>query len=362
MFLFRLSVVMKLWLQEGFSEWRMSVWMGKWVWGPGVKKYQVQIEDPFDYSDNCGRTIGRVNEVDSQMSQIVKVFMTSWGAIRNLSALQDVEHALLTLFRKKQIIRHINGKSQQSVNFEDVNFIVSYGHDIQLAQNYKKLIILYKLGKQRYQMLDAQNYGPKLPGDLNFGTLLKGLVRVNPIGHKELQLRSLNIKSYTQFAGLQGIQSLDLSDNQISRFHPVSSKNEIIMLLLSNNCISRISSGLGDCFPFLKYLNLNNNQIEKLDQLEALSKLPRLQSLSLMGNPVYKLKDYRLYVIFLCRKLKSLDYKRIKFIELTKAQQMYSRVEFESNFGDRIYCADWVQFFVGRWRYYGQGSWDIERR
>ena len=46
--------------------------------------------------------------------------------------------------------------------------------------------------------------------------------------------------------------------------------------------------------------------------LDSLSALPRLKYLSLLDNPVAKQPNYRLYVIARCKKLKMLDFRKVK--------------------------------------------------
>lgn len=46
--------------------------------------------------------------------------------------------------------------------------------------------------------------------------------------------------------------------------------------------------------------------------LDPLSTLPRLRYLSLLDNPVSKQAGYRLYVIARCKKLKMLDFRKVK--------------------------------------------------
>ena len=36
---------------------RISTWCGTWTYRPWTKKYCVGVEDPFDCTDNCARTI-----------------------------------------------------------------------------------------------------------------------------------------------------------------------------------------------------------------------------------------------------------------------------------------------------------------
>jgi hypothetical protein len=49
-----------------------------------------------------------------------------------------------------------------------------------------------------------------------------------------------------------------------------------------------------------------------VQDLDSLSTLPRLKYLSLVDNPVAKQPNYRLYVIARCKKLKVLDFRKVK--------------------------------------------------
>lgn len=46
--------------------------------------------------------------------------------------------------------------------------------------------------------------------------------------------------------------------------------------------------------------------------LDSLSTLPRLKYLSLLDNPVTKQPNYRLYLVARCKKLKVLDFRKVK--------------------------------------------------
>lgn len=49
-----------------------------------------------------------------------------------------------------------------------------------------------------------------------------------------------------------------------------------------------------------------------VQDLDSLSTLPRLKYLSLLDNPVTKQPNYRLYVVSRCKKLKMLDFRKVK--------------------------------------------------
>ncbi len=68
---------------------------------------------------------------------------------------------------------------------------------------------------------------------------------------------------------------------------------------------------------------LTNNKITNLVDLEALQTLPRLKYLSLIDNPVTKQPGYRLFVINRCKKLKVLDFRKVKDAEREEAKKMF---------------------------------------
>ncbi|KAF8565906.1 hypothetical protein P879_09653, partial [Paragonimus westermani] len=59
--------------------------------------------------------------------------------------------------------------------------------------------------------------------------------------------------------------------------------------------------------PKLQYLNLRENAIGLLDEINKLAALPRLQTLILLENPIYNLKDYRLEMRINLQTLRRLD-------------------------------------------------------
>ena len=97
----------------------------------------------------------------------------------------------------------------------------------------------------------------------------------------------------------------------------------LTQLLLNNNRVTRISEGLGRALPKLQTLILTNNQLTTLTELEPLAGTPTLTTLSLVDNPVTKVKDYRMFVIALLPKLKVLDYKRVKLAEREAAEAAF---------------------------------------
>lgn len=84
---------------------------------------------------------------------------------------------------------------------------------------------------------------------------------------------------------------------------------------------------LTESIPNLEWLILTNNKINNLADLEPLKTLPRLKHLSLVDNPVTKQHGYRLFVINRCKKLKVLDFRKIKMSEREEADEAFEGKE-----------------------------------
>lgn len=106
--------------------------------------------------------------------------------------------------------------------------------------------------------------------------------------------------------------AIDLTDNDIRALSNFPLLKRLHTLNVSNNLVSRIDPRLAHALPSLTSLILTNNSLAELSELQALRKFPRLEFLSLMGNPVARHKHYREYVIWACPKVRVLDFRRIR--------------------------------------------------
>ena len=70
----------------------------------------------------------------------------------------------------------------------------------------------------------------------------------------------------------------------------------LIWLDLSYNYLETIETDLLD-FPCLKTLYMHGNYISNLDETKKLNQFQDLQSLTLYGNPIETVKNYRLWVL-----------------------------------------------------------------
>lgn len=94
-------------------------------------------------------------------------------------------------------------------------------------------------------------------------------------------------------------------------------------LLLNNNRISKVETGLGQYVPNLHSIILTNNSIHELGDLEPLTELKNLTHLSLLDNPVTKKQYYRLYLIYKLPNLRVLDFNKVKLSEKQEAAALF---------------------------------------
>ena len=80
-------------------------------------------------------------------------------------------------------------------------------------------------------------------------------------------------------------------------------------LMLANNKIARVEPNFAEMCPKLTDLILSFNRIAKFSEIDQIGEsCTGLQRLSLIGNQVENLPNYRAYVIYKCPSLKVLDF------------------------------------------------------
>jgi len=151
---------------------------------------------------------------------------------------------------------------------------------------------------------------------------------MNALKERELSLRGFQIPDIENLGVTQDMyESIDLSENAVTRITNVPLLKRLHTLLLANNRISRIDAALGQFLPALKCLVLTNNKLSTLADLESLADLPTLTHVSLLGNPVVKVAHYREFIISKLPLLKSLDFTKIKPKEREAALKMFPPAE-----------------------------------
>ncbi|CAE7726304.1 unnamed protein product [Symbiodinium pilosum] len=120
-------------------------------------------------------------------------------------------------------------------------------------------------------------------------------------------------------------ECLDFSDNDLIKLGNFPPLKRLRVLMLMNNRISRIAPDCFDPIPNIVSLVLTGNKLEKLVDLEPITQLKNLERLSLMDNPVTKVKHFRPYMIHKSSKtLRILDFNRIKDKERKAATLLFA--------------------------------------
>jgi U2 small nuclear ribonucleoprotein A' len=149
---------------------------------------------------------------------------------------------------------------------------------------------------------------------------------LNPANQRQILLRGLKIPNIENLGGTNdAYECIDLSDNDLIKLANFPPLKRLHTLLLMNNRISRIAEDAFDPLPNLVSITLTGNKLEKLVDLEPLTRLKTLERLSLLENPVVKVKHYRPYMINKCSKnLRILDFNRIKDKERKAAGLLFA--------------------------------------
>jgi len=161
---------------------------------------------------------------------------------------------------------------------------------------------------------------------LTLELIQQAMQSLNPASQRQLMLRGYKIPTIENLGGtLDAYECLDLSDNDLIKLDNFPPLKRLGVLMLMNNRISRIASDCFDPLPNLRAVVLTGNKLEKLVDLEPLTQMKNLERLSLMDNPVTKVKHYRPYMISKCSKsLRILDFSRIKDKERKAAALLFA--------------------------------------
>ena len=76
--------------------------------------------------------------------------------------------------------------------------------------------------------------------------------------------------------------------------------------------------------PKLDTLILTNNRVAKMSDIDQIATCRTLKRLSLLGNMVANLANYRLYTIYRIPSLKTLDFQNITQKEREMAEQLFN--------------------------------------
>ncbi|PWN37568.1 L domain-like protein [Meira miltonrushii] len=146
---------------------------------------------------------------------------------------------------------------------------------------------------------------------------------LNTLKDRQLDLRGHKIPAIENL-GVTRDQNdtIDLTDNDIRTLTNFPNLFRLHTLILSNNLVNRIDKRLANSLPNLNTLVLTNNALAELSALTHLGRFPKLEFLTLMGNPVTRKQHYREFVVWRCKSLRVLDFQRVKQAERARAKSL----------------------------------------
>ncbi|CEQ39178.1 SPOSA6832_00712 [Sporobolomyces salmonicolor] len=150
---------------------------------------------------------------------------------------------------------------------------------------------------------------------------------LNPLHDRELDLRGHKIPAIENLGVTKDqLESLDLTDNAITSVSNFPLLRRLHQLLLANNPVRTVSPSVATSLPNLRTLILTNSSVPK-DSLavlgDVLGKCRKLEMLSLKGAPVEQAEHYKEWIVFRCKKLRSLDFDRIKQKDRDHASSLF---------------------------------------
>jgi len=151
--------------------------------------------------------------------------------------------------------------------------------------------------------------------------------RTDPLGSREILLRSLAIPTIEHLSVTRDqFDTIDLSNNHLTRLENFPRLERLSCLYLGGNGINHVDGkNLKKNCPGLTTVILSGNGVKGWNVIGDLGMgCPKLDFLSLVGNPVTRRQHYRLYTIHKIPTLKVLDFQKVKQSERERAQRLAS--------------------------------------
>lgn len=150
---------------------------------------------------------------------------------------------------------------------------------------------------------------------------------ISPLGSRTLSLRNLHLTSLDALNTLESsdiYSTIDLAQNNLSYISDLPKLKRVTTLILSKNHIRLIDPSITNLVN-IEALSLTYNDMLYLSSLEALRKLPFLRALYLVGNPIVKNENYRLWCIWRLPGLQVLDFQKVKDSERAAAEELFGK-------------------------------------
>ena len=159
---------------------------------------------------------------------------------------------------------------------------------------------------------------------LNADLISKTQQYLNPLNQFYIDLRGYKIPYLENLAATNDqFECIDLTENDITRLEELPKLTRVEALLLANNKISAIDKNFAEMCPKLDSLIMTNNRLSRFEDIDMLATCPSLTRLSLLGNLVCNLTNYRLYTIFKIPTLRVLDFQQVTQSERDSAKKLF---------------------------------------
>lgn len=149
----------------------------------------------------------------------------------------------------------------------------------------------------------------------------------NPTNERELNLRGHKIPNIENLGAARDPECIDFTDNDLLQLDNFPLSARLRTLLCAHNRITSISAGTSKSTPNLQTLVLSHNNIAELSALDALQGLPKLQQVTLIGNPVAAKENYRYYILWRQPSIRYLDLQKVKDAERARAVELFGTFE-----------------------------------
>lgn len=254
------------------------------------------IGDGFVYTrlDLSKQLISSLGKVINKFPSLINIDL-SQNHLKNLNGISHVEN-LLYLKVDKNVLESLPLFSQQHFQI--------------LIASHNRIPNLKKTGSETLEKIDL---------DYNLLKDLDGLDKFPNL--KSATLRHNNIKSTKKCGLMTELRSLNLDYNDITKLPDI--ENLTVLEDLSLNCNPDLSSvNELTSLENLTNLSLDCTAIEKCKDIELLSQLSTLTSLSLVSTPLSSIENYRQEVLISIPQLKTLDGDEISFEERKEAKRI----------------------------------------
>ncbi|VDP80889.1 unnamed protein product [Echinostoma caproni] len=247
-----------------------------------------------------------LRELNAANNRITRFPVGQWPSVTHLNLnnneISQLSHVcmprLLVLSLNNNRIRRLNEPGSEAPYFTAEHF--PRLHTLQIAQN-------------KLYLLDSTPNDPNAPLTLD---IQLPQLRALFLGGNALTSLAVYIRQLTKVSPreLSEDQS-QLDDQELIREEIVKERGrsalgilpELSVLNLRSNGIRELDGLTLETVPKLQYLNLRENMIDSMEEIEKLQPLNRLQTMILLENPIFEMKDYRLEMRVAVQSLRRLD-------------------------------------------------------